>query len=171
MRRKTGGGGGRWWGERKNGRTYLTWLSPPPLLSLTGGYGLGVIQVLEWAVDCVLSNKGYSHSGSVHRFGASLDGDEGEGDGEVEGAEEGEESEIEDEVEGGEEIEGGGWGGAEEEPDKWGSGRERDMVVSTLDSIEWRAELERVGPRLKVGRIGRDSTWQGRIKSMAELGE
>ena len=129
---------------------------------------MGVVQVLEWAVDLVLSNKGYSHSGVVRRAGVREDDVEGGDDDEVE---EGEESEIEDEVEGGEEIEGGAWGGVEEEPEKWGSGRERDMVVSKLDGIEWRAELERVGPRLKIGRIGRESTWQGRIKSMADLGE
>ena len=45
------------------------------------------------------------------------------------------------------------------------------MVVSKLDSIEWRSELERVGPRLKVGKLQASGNWQGRIKSMVVYGD
>jgi len=74
--------------------------------SLTGGYGEGVVEVLEWAVDKVLEERGYKHGGFVVRKGGKEE--EGKDDGEGEAAiEEDDESEIEDEVEGGEEEEDG----------------------------------------------------------------
>jgi hypothetical protein len=42
---------------------------------------------------------------------------------------------------------------------------QRAMVVSNLDTHEWRTELERVGPRLKTGGGG-GGGWQERIEAM-----
>ena len=137
--------------------------------SITGGFGKGVVDIVDWLVDKALEKRSFSSKGILRVAERQEEQEEAD----VVEVEEEDENEIEDDVEVEDEDdaeEGGGkyWAGAS---DSKFSSSQRDMVVSDVDAHEWRTELERVGPRLKSGRVASGGTWGSRIQAMAEYAE
>jgi intraflagellar transport protein 57 len=133
-------------------------------MSLTPGFGFGVVDIVEFLVDKCLTNSNFEQP-QILRTGEDADDDDG-GDQQAEPEEE--ESDIEDEIDDAQDQEDSGDNnkyGIEESKDDVLASSMRAMVVSNLDKHEWRIELERVGPRLKTKEKG-GGGWQERIGVM-----
>ena len=122
-------------------------------MSLTPGFGESVIQVIEFLCGGLLKYREFRHKPIIRVTDNENAENEGDGDdGDKQENDEMSEDEIEDELDAINDDEDNVFmkQALTSTEANFINGSQREMVISNLDAQEWRMELERVGPRLRI---------------------